>query len=155
MKKLITLISLIVSMNAFGQGRFEAVVDKYSDSLVVSISDSMNMGPYEAGEFWLSMNGTDQRKFAKEIGFNLVCDGFPGTKQEYIYGECKLIIPMYLLEPKRDVLIFTRTGLEADRLNRHFKGSGYVAIQREGLILNSLKYSRQFFFEIKESLIRR
>lgn len=152
MKKLIVLISLVASMNAFAQ--FEAVVDKESDSLIVSIADNVNLPPYEAGKIWSVIRGLDQRKYVTETGFNLVCDGLKNSTIQ-IYGECKLIIPMNLLNPVRDGLVFKRTGAAAARLNRYFTDSAYVLIQGGGAYLSSYNTRREFSFGIKESLIKR
>lgn len=151
MKKLIVLISLVASMNAFAQ--FEAVVDKNSGSLVVSIADNLNLPPYDAGKLWSAIRGLDQRKYVKEAGFNLVCDGLNAPEQ--FYGECKLVIPMSLLNPVGDVLVFKRTGVLAARLNRYFTDSAYVLIQGGGAYLSSYNTRREFSFGIKESLIKR
>lgn len=152
MKKLIVLISLVVSMNAFAD--FEAIVDKNSDSLVVSIADNVYFPPYEAGKLWSVIRGLDQRKYVQEAGFNLACNGLK-TPPEQFYGECKLVIPMSLLTPVNGVLVFKRTGALAAKLNGHFTDSAYVSMQRGGVYLSSYNTRREFYFGIKESLIKR
>ena len=150
----ITILMFLFSTKSFGQTDFSAVLIKSLNVVSISIADDGLIPPFEAGELWLAMKGSEQRKYIDENGFSLECDGLRNNRNE-IFGACTFNIPFQLFKKVGDVQVFKLTGSSAANLNRYFIDSAYVSIQGGRVYLSSYNTRREFYFGIKDSLIQR
>ncbi|MBY0415962.1 MAG: hypothetical protein K2Q18_17455 [Bdellovibrionales bacterium] len=152
MKFFLVLASLLLSLNLFA-GDFDATVIKDQNVLSINLNDSF-IPPFESGEMWKIMRGTDRRKYIDTEDFSMECDGLSDSSGE-IYGACSIMISMDKLQKIEGKLIYKLTGSSAAKLNRYFTDSAYVSIQRGKVYLSSYNTRRQFFFGIDEDLIKK
>ena len=154
MKKFLFVIFMIFSFKAFSQTDFSAEVIKGTDLLSISVADDGFFPPFEAGELWTSLKGIEQRKYIDQEGFSLECDALKNNRLE-IYGSCLINLPFSSFQKFGDVLVFKLKGVKARKLNQYFLDSAYVSIQRGGVYLSSYNTRSEFYFGIKEELIKR
>ncbi|AUN99836.1 hypothetical protein DOM21_01585 [Bacteriovorax stolpii] len=154
MKKLILAAAVVFSSGLYAQTDFSAVLIKDLNVLSISVADDGLITPFEAGELWASMKGTEQRKYIDQEGFNMECDALRNHANE-IYGSCTFNIPMNSFLKVGEVQVFKLKGSAAARLNRYFNDSAYVSIQGGRVYLNSYNTKREFYFGIHDSLIKR
>jgi hypothetical protein len=153
MKKLIALMSLLISINAFA-GSFDAVVIEELKVLSISLSDEVALPPFEAGKFWDVMRGVEQRKYIEASGFSMECDGLQNSTRQ-TYGACTIQIALGQFKKIGETQVFKLTGSAAAKLNRFFTDSAYVSIQGGDVFLSSYNTRREFTFGIKDDLIQR
>lgn len=154
MKKIIFALLFIFSSNLFAQTDFSAVLIKDLNMLTISVADDGLITPFEGGELWSAMKGTDQRKYIDQDGFSMECDSARNHANE-LYGSCTFNIPMNLFSKVGDLQVFKLKGAAAARLNRYFIDSAYVSIQGGRMYLSSYNTRREFYLGIQDALIKR
>jgi hypothetical protein len=154
MKKFLFVIFMTFSLNALSQTDFSAEVIPGSDILSISIADDGLFPPFEGGELWSTLKGTEQRKYIDQEGFSLECDALKNNRLE-IFGSCLINLPISTLQKIGTTLVFKLKGAKARKLNQYFVDSAYVSIQRGGVYLSSYNTRSEFYFGIKEELIKR
>lgn len=154
MKKVLFIIYMMFSFNALSQTDFSAEVIKGTDILSISVADDGLFPPFEAGELWSSLKGIEQRKYIDQEGFSLECDALKNSRLE-IYGSCLINLPVSSLQKVGDILVFKLKGAKARKLNQYFIDSAYVSIQRGGVYLSSYNTRSEFYFGIREELIKK
>lgn len=153
MKRLLFLILFFFSFSAFSQTDFSAHYISSTQQLSVSWADDSYFPPFEAGELWTAIKGTDQRKYVDVDGFSLECEALRNSRQE-LFGSCTLLIPIKALTKVNDILVFKLKGVKARKLNQYFIDSAYVSTQRNQVYLSSANTRSEFYFGIKETLIK-
>ena len=153
MKKLFILLIAFFSSTVFSQTDFSANYIPSTQQLSVSWSDDSFLPPFEGGELWSAIKGLDQRKYVEVDGFSLECEALRNSRQE-IFGSCTLLIPVKLLTKINDVIVFKLKGAKARKLNQYFVDSAYVSTQRNEVYLSSVNTRSEFYFGIKEKLIK-
>ncbi len=153
MKQLIFLIMLFFSFSAFTQTDFSAHYISSTQQLSVSWSDDGYFPPFEAGELWSAIKGLEQRKYVEVDGFSLECEAVRNSRQE-LYGSCTLLVPIKALTKVNDIFVFKLKGAKARKLNQYFVDSAYVSTQRNEAYLSSANTRSEFYFGIKEKLIK-
>lgn len=154
MKKLLLMISTLLSFNAFSQTDFSAEVIKGSNILSISIADDGLIPPFEGGEFWMAMKGMEQHKYIEAENFSLECDALRNNQRE-VFASCLINLPMSSMQKIGDILVFKLKGSKARKLNQYFNDSAYVSIQRAGVYLSSYNTRSEFYFGINEGLIKK
>lgn len=142
----------MLSFNA-SSGEFEATVSKDSKVLSINVHDSF-FPPFEAGELWKSIRGSERYKYVETNEFFMECQALPDNTGE-MSGNCTILIPMELFQKISEKLVLKLTGAQAAKLNRYFVNSAYVSIQRNKVHLSSYNILNQFFFGISEDLIKK
>lgn len=153
MKKLLILLIALFSSTVFSQTDFSAHYVPSTQHLSVSWSDDSFLTPFEGGEMWSAIKGTEKRKYVDVDGFSLECEALRNSRQE-IFGSCILLIPIKLLTRVNDVLVYKLKGAKARKLNQYFIDSAYVSTQRNEVYLSSANTRSEFYFGIKEKLIK-
>lgn len=154
MKKLLFVIYMMFSFNAISQTDFSAEVIRGTDILSISVADDGLFPPFEAGELWNSLKGIERRKYIDQEGFSLECDALKNSRLE-VFGSCLINLPFSSLQKIGDILVFKLKGARARKLNQYFIDSAYVSIQRGGVYLSSYNTRSEFYFGIREELIKR
>ncbi len=153
MIKYFLFIISFLSFSAFSQTDFSANYITSTQQLSVSWSDDSYLPPFEGGELWAAMKGQEQRKYVDVDGFSLECEALRNSRLE-IYGSCTLLLPIKLLTKVNDVMVFKLKGAKARKLNQFFVDSAYVSTQRNEVYLSSVNTRSEFYFGIKEKLIK-
>lgn len=154
MKKLILAIVLVFSSGLFAGTNFSATLIQETNILSITIEDQGVVAPFEGGELWKIMKGEEQTKFIMEDNFDLRCSGYRSSLGDVV-GQCQLQVPMELFQKIGERQVFKLKGASASRLNRYFTDSAYLSFQRGDAYLSSYNTRREFFFGIKDSLIKR
>lgn len=154
MKKVLFVFYMMFTFNALSQTDFSAEVIRGTDILSISVADDGLFPPFEAGELWSSLTGIERRKYIDQEGFSLECDALKNSRQE-IYGSCLINLPVSTLQKIGDILVFKLKGAKARKLNQYFIDSAYVSIQRGGVYLSSYNTRSEFYFGIREDLIKK
>lgn len=136
------------------RAEFSARLLKETNILSILIRDEGIVPPFEAGELWKILKGPEQTKLIMEDNFDLECRGFKNSWGDVV-GDCELSIPMELFQKIGETQVFKLKGPAAAKLNRYFTDSAYLNFQRAQAYLSSYNTRREFYFGIKDSLIKR
>jgi len=153
MKTFTFFIFLLASFSLYSQTDFSARLIPGSNILSISIADDGLFPPFEGGDFWNAMKGNEQRKYVEAQGFSLECDALKNNQNE-VFASCLINMPISLMQKIGDVWVYKLKGAKARMLNQFFVDSAYVAIQRNGVYLSSYNTRSEFYFGIKEGLIK-
>jgi hypothetical protein len=148
------LIAMFVSSQSFAQTDFSAAIIESTQVLSISLSDDGIFVPFEAGAMWSAMKGLEQRKYIEEDGFSIECDALKNAQLE-IFGSCIINIPMKNMQLIGDLQVFKVKGAKARKLNQYFIDSAYVRMQNGQMYLSSYNTRSEFYFGIKDQLIKR
>ncbi|MFA6236979.1 MAG: hypothetical protein WC635_06590 [Bacteriovorax sp.] len=155
MKKIFITAMLITSWSSFASTSFYATLINNGNYLSIDISDQQLIPPFEAGELWKVIKGSEQFKIIREKELEVNCTAITNPNNGDTVGRCKLLMPLDQFVKIGKYLVFKGEGQVAARLNRHFIDSAYFSAQGNQAYLSSYNTRRLFYFGINEDLIQR
>lgn len=145
---------LLTAMPLQVQAFFSAKLVKEGTYLSINISDDHLIPPFEAGELWKVLKGSEQIKIVREKELTINCNAFTNQTDDTI-GTCSILMPLAQFNKIGKYMVFKGEGKVAARLNRYFIDSAYYSIQRNLVYISSYNTRRLFYFGINEDLIQR
>lgn len=153
MKTLKILIMILASLPMIAAAQFSAKLNNTGTTLTITMSDDHLIPPFEAGELWSVLKGTDSIKTVREKELAINCNAFTNQTDDII-GNCTIQMPFSQFKRIGKYIVYKGEGSTAARLNRYFVDSAYFSVQDNQVYLSAYNTRRLFYFGINEDLIR-